>query len=127
MAWVHRRRKRQVRRKAAPRQRKDVADSATRLEVAVRVNLKLAGEPHTQREIDAMTKRISKRIAQVTIKRFNDDSPDTSHLGEYSDREKTDYAIDRRHSLDCPVNTGTDGKLLWYSSGSGRIELQMTM
>jgi hypothetical protein len=47
-------------------------------------------------------KRISKRIEQVTIKRMTDDSPDTSYLGEYSDRAKTDYAIDRAHADDCP-------------------------
>jgi hypothetical protein len=52
---------------------------------------------------------------------------DTSHLGEYSNRAESAYAIDRRHSLDCPVNSGTDGKLLWFTSSSGRIELQMTM
>jgi len=68
-----------------------------------------------------------KRIAKVTIKRLTDASPDTSYLGEYSDRAESDYAIDRRHSLDCPVNAGTDGKLLWFTSSSGRIELQMTM
>src|ERR1700677_2990868 len=68
-----------------------------------------------------------KRIAKVTIKRLTDESPDTSYLGEYSNRAESDYAIDRRHSLDCPVNSGTDGKLLWFTSSSGRIELQMTM
>jgi hypothetical protein len=68
-----------------------------------------------------------KRIAKVTIKRLTDESPDTSYLGEYSNRAESDYAIDRRHSLDCPVNAGTDGKLLWFTSSSGRIELQMTM
>lgn len=68
-----------------------------------------------------------KRIAKVTIKRLTDESPDTSYLGEYSKRAESDYAIDRRHSLDCPVNSGTDGKLLWFTSSSGRIELQMTM
>jgi len=68
-----------------------------------------------------------KRIAKVTIKRLTDGSPDTSYLGEYSDRAESDYAIDRRHSLDCSVNAGTDGKLLWFTSSSGRIELQMTM
>jgi hypothetical protein len=72
-------------------------------------------------------KRISKRIERVTIKRMTDDIPDTSYLGEYSDRAESEYAIDRRHSLDCPVNSGTDDKLLWFTSGSGRIELQMTM
>ncbi len=69
----------------------------------------------------------TKRISKVTIKRMTDTDPDTSYLGEYSNRAKTDYAIDRRHSLDCPINSGTEGKLLWYSSGGGRIELQMTM
>jgi len=68
-----------------------------------------------------------KRIAKVTVKRMTDESPDTSYLGEYSNRAESDYAIDRRHSIDCPVNAGTDGKLLWFSSSSGRIELQMTM
>jgi hypothetical protein len=33
---------------------------------------------------------------------MTDDSPDTSYLGEYSDREKTEYAIDRAHANDCP-------------------------
>jgi hypothetical protein len=42
-----------------------------------------------------------KRISQVTIKRMNDDSPDTSYLGEYSNRAKSKYAIDRAHSLAC--------------------------
>jgi|GEM_PF-1301638 len=68
-----------------------------------------------------------KRISKVTIKRMTDTDPDTSHLGEYSNRAETDYAIDRKHSLDCPVNSGTEGKLLLYTSSSGRIELQMTM
>src|SRR4029077_12825206 len=44
-----------------------------------------------------------------------------------SDGAESDYAIDRRHSTDCPLNSGTDGGLLWFTSGSGRIELQMTM
>src|ERR1039458_3189262 len=69
-----------------------------------------------------------KRIASITIKRTMDSDPDTSYLGEYSSRAETDYAIDRRHSIDCPVNAGTEGRLLTYISGeSGRIELQMTM
>jgi len=42
-----------------------------------------------------MTKSM-KRIHKVTIKRMSDTDPDTSYLGEYSDRAKTDYAIDRR-------------------------------
>jgi hypothetical protein len=69
----------------------------------------------------------TKRISKVTIKRMTDPDPDTSYLGQYSDRAKTDYAIDRRHSLDCPINSGTEGKLVYYSSGNGLIQLQMTM
>jgi hypothetical protein len=42
-----------------------------------------------------------KRILSVTIKRMFDDSPDTSWLGEYSNKAETEYAIDRGHSLDC--------------------------
>lgn len=42
-----------------------------------------------------------KRISKVTIKRMTDNDPDTSYLGEYSDRAKSDYAIDRKHSADC--------------------------
>ena len=68
-----------------------------------------------------------KRIHKVTIKRMTDESPDTSWLGEYSNTAETEYAIDRRHSIDCPVNAGTEGKLLWFTSSSGRIELQMTV
>jgi hypothetical protein len=88
----------------------------------VRVNLARGLKPHKGK--DAVK---TKRISKVTIKRMTDTDPDTSYLGHYSDRAKTDYAIDRRHSLDCPINSGTEGKLLWYSSGNGRIELQMTM
>jgi hypothetical protein len=45
-----------------------------------------------------------KRISKVTIKRMTDSDPDTSYLGEYSSRAETDYAIDRKHSLDCQIN-----------------------
>lgn len=70
-------------------------------------------------------RKISNRILSVTIKRMIDESPDSSYLGEYSNKADTEFAIDRKHSLDCPVNTGKAG-LLWYTSSSGRIELQMT-
>jgi hypothetical protein len=68
-----------------------------------------------------------KRIHAVTIKRMSDDSPDTSWMGEYASSPSSEFSIDRQHSLDCPVNAGTDGRLLWHQSGSGKIELQMTM
>jgi len=51
-----------------------------------------------------MTKNM-KRIHKVTVKRMVDESPDTSWLGEYSNCAETDYAIDRKHSLDCPTQT----------------------
>jgi len=43
----------------------------------------------------------SKRILSVTVKRMIDTDPDTSWLGEYSDRQKSEFAIDRAHSEDC--------------------------
>ena len=43
-----------------------------------------------------------KRILKVTIKQMLDDSPDTSYLGEYTDRADSDWSIDRAHSEDCP-------------------------
>jgi hypothetical protein len=42
-----------------------------------------------------------KRILSVTVRRMIDESPDTSWLGEYSNRPKTEYAIDRAHADDC--------------------------
>jgi len=46
-------------------------------------------------------KRNGKRILSVTIKRILDECPDTSHLGEYSDRQKSRFSIDRAHREDC--------------------------
>jgi hypothetical protein len=46
----------------------------------------------------------TKRIVNVTIKREADTSPDTSWLGEYSNRATSDYSIDRAHAEDCPEN-----------------------
>jgi hypothetical protein len=42
-----------------------------------------------------------KRILSVTVRRMIDESPDASWLGEYSNRPKTEYAIDRAHAEDC--------------------------
>jgi hypothetical protein len=42
-----------------------------------------------------------KRILSVNIKRVLDENPDTSWLGEYSNKRTSDYSIDRRHSEDC--------------------------
>lgn len=43
----------------------------------------------------------TKRILSIEVKRMDDNSPDTSWLGEYSDQAKTEFAIDRAHSEDC--------------------------
>jgi hypothetical protein len=45
-----------------------------------------------------------KRILSVVIAKQVDESPDTSHMGEYSDKITSRYSIDRTHSLDCPNN-----------------------
>lgn len=42
-----------------------------------------------------------KRILSVSIIHACDESPDTSYLGEYSNRAKSEYAIDRAHSETC--------------------------
>jgi hypothetical protein len=42
-----------------------------------------------------------KTILSVTLKRVLDENPDTSWLGEYSNKRTSDYSIDRRHSEDC--------------------------
>jgi len=45
--------------------------------------------------------KTAKRILSVKIIRQVDECPDTSYLGEYSNRATSDYSIDRRHSEDC--------------------------
>ncbi len=45
--------------------------------------------------------RNKKRILSVTLKRMVDESPDTSHLGEYANRPNSEFSIDRAHSEDC--------------------------
>jgi hypothetical protein len=42
-----------------------------------------------------------KRIHSIIVKRMLDDSPDTSWLGEYSNKATSPYSIDRAHSEDC--------------------------
>lgn len=48
----------------------------------------------------------SKRILSITIKRINDDSPDTSWLGEYSGSKSSEFSIDRKHTAECATVTG---------------------
>lgn len=52
-----------------------------------------------------MTPKVQRKIESVTIRRMIDESPDTSWLGEYSASPSAKrFTIDRKHSLDCPVN-----------------------
>lgn len=46
-----------------------------------------------------------KRIHKVTIKRMVDESPDTSWLGAYACVASSEFSIDRKHAVDCTVNT----------------------
>lgn len=43
-----------------------------------------------------------KRILSVTVRRMVDTSPDTSWLGEYSNKATSQYSISRAHDEDCP-------------------------
>jgi len=54
-----------------------------------------------------------KRILSVTVKRMVDESPDTSWLGEYSQRKTSEFSIDREHSLDCVVNSPNEVGQQW--------------
>jgi acetolactate synthase regulatory subunit len=49
--------------------------------------------------------KTSKRIVSVTIKRAYDENPDTSYLGEYSSKRKSEYTIERRHEQECNLNS----------------------
>ena len=56
----------------------------------------------------------SKRILSVSVRRMVDTSPDSSWLGEYSQRAETEYAIDRAHGEDCAsLNPRNDEGLEW--------------
>ena len=47
-------------------------------------------------------KRIPKnQIIEVKIRHLVDECPDTSHLGEYSNRAESEFSIDRAHAEDC--------------------------
>ena len=70
-------------------------------------------------QTDSKRIRNKKRILSVTIRRMIDESPDTSWLGEYSNRPANEFAIDRAHSEDCETQTpeiNLDGE---YSTWNG--------
>jgi len=75
-----------------------------------------------------MSKANGKRILSVTVRRMIDESPDTSWLGEYSNRPKTEYAIDRAHSEDCEsrrpeffVSPADDSDWCYWNDSAARI------
>jgi hypothetical protein len=49
----------------------------------------------------------TKRILSISIERMNDNSPDTSWLGEYSDKRTSEFSIDRAHDTDCQTQNQT--------------------
>jgi hypothetical protein len=66
-----------------------------------------------------------KRIHKVVIKRMYDESPDTSWLGEYSNKQTSEFSIDREHSLECSINTGMtplDYKTRTLANVAGKCE-----
>ena len=71
------------------------------------MDLRVATETHTDTDgYDKdgpipRAKQSRKRILSVTIKRMVDTDPDTSYLGEYSNRATSEFSIDREHSEDC--------------------------
>jgi hypothetical protein len=50
--------------------------------------------------------KTAKRIQIVTVRTMMDGSADTSYLGAYSNLRKSPFDIDRKHTVDCPHNTG---------------------
>ena len=49
----------------------------------------------------------TKRILSISIERMDDKSPDTSWLGEYSDKRTSEFSIDRAHDTDCQTQNQT--------------------
>jgi acetolactate synthase regulatory subunit len=68
-----------------------------------------------------------KRILSVTIQRVFDEDPDTSYLGEYSSKRKSDYTIERRHEQDCNLNSNTTPSRLMLERVLSRAEAQHTI
>ena len=49
----------------------------------------------------------TKRILSISIERMNDNSPDTSWLGEYSAKRTSEFSIDRAHDMGCQTQSQT--------------------
>ena len=51
--------------------------------------------------------KTSKRILSISIERMEDSDPDTSWLGEYSNKRTSEFSIDRAHDIDCQTQSQT--------------------
>jgi hypothetical protein len=76
-------------------------------------------------------RKTGKRILEVKIIRAADTNPDTSYLGEYSQREKSRFSIDRAHAQDCAsleANSGPAvlqlGRILKYIESLYNLEFE---
>ena len=49
--------------------------------------------------------KTTKRILKIEIERMDDESPDTSWLGEYSDARASEFSIDRAHDENCQTQS----------------------
>src|SRR6267142_4913273 len=76
--------------------------------------------------LDSKRIRTKKKILSVTIRRMVDNSPDTSHLGEYSSHSTSQFSIDRAHAEDCEsLKPGIDLAEEWSKwTGSAREALE---
>ena len=52
-----------------------------------------------------------KRIESITLRHITDVDPDTSYMGQYSDRKSSEYSLDRAHDEDCPSFDNEDGEV----------------
>jgi hypothetical protein len=64
-----------------------------------------------------------KRIQKVTIRRILDTNPDTSYLGEYSNKRESEFSIDRaedsgERECDCTLGTLGHNEYRWFNPGS---------
>src|SRR5260370_6580914 len=67
-----------------------------------------------------------KRILSITVRRMVDDSPDTSWLGEYSNKATSEFSIDRAHSEDCQSVSPHNAKAKeWLDHAENHLEREI--
>lgn len=67
------------------------------------VKAKTSREDAATERKDAM--KLTKRILKIETERMINTDPDTSWLGEYSDRKTSEFSIDRAHDEDCQTQS----------------------